>query len=100
MEDKFKDLGINAILGSDIMWKLGISEDELKIPGNFEKMKDVIEFLKEIPTEEISRTLSRVTVGKNVDKLDHMWQYSMLSKQRMDLRKQLNSLEDEISYYE
>lgn len=100
MEDKFKDLGIDAILGSDIMWKLGITEDQLKLPGNFQKMKDVISFLREIPTEEIGRTLTKVIVGKNIDKLDHMWQYSILSKKKMQLKKELNSLEEEISYYE
>lgn len=100
MEEKFNDLGVDAIVGSDLMYRVGITEQDLRIPGNFEKLKDVISYLKELPPEERSLMMTKLLTGKNVDKLDHMWGYISLSKKYNEQKKALDLLNQELSYYE
>lgn len=100
MEDKFNDLGVDAIVGSDLMYRVGLTEQDLVLPGNFEKMKDIIAFLKELPPEQRSHMMSKVLTGKNVDKLDHLWGYVELTKKSMAKRKELDLLNEELSFYE
>lgn len=100
MEEKFNDLGVDAIVGSDLMYKVGISESDLIIPGNFEKLKDVISFMKELPPDQRSFMMSKVLASKNVDKLSHMWAYVELSKKQMSKQKELDLLKEELSFYE
>jgi hypothetical protein len=42
MEEKFNDLGVDAIVGGDLMYKVGITEWDLREPQKFEKMKEKI----------------------------------------------------------
>lgn len=100
MEEKFQDLGVDAIVGADLMYKVGITQSDLMIPQNFEKMRDIIQYLKQIPPEQRGVVTSRVLVGKNVDKLDHMWQYVKLAEKKAEKQKELELLNEEISYYE
>lgn len=100
MEEKFNDLGVDAIVGGDLMYKVGITETDLRQPGNFEKMKDIISFMKELPPEERSHTFNKILLGKNVDKLDHMWGYVLIAKKFNEAKKGLDLLREELSYYE
>lgn len=100
MEDKFNDLGVDAIVGSDLMYKVGITQDDLLDPQAFEKMRDIIQFLKELPPEQRSHMMNKVLTGKNVDKLSHMWGYVELSKKASTKMKELDLLKEELSYYE
>lgn len=100
MEEKFNDLGIDAIVGGDLMYKVGITEDELRLPGNFEKMKDIISYMKELPPEERGVVFNRILMGKNVDKLDHMWGYVSIAKKYNEAKKGLDLLREELNYYE
>lgn len=100
MEEKFNDLGVDAIVGSDLMYKVGITQDELMDPRAFEKMRDIISYLKELPPEQRSLMMNRVLTGKNVDKLDHMWGYVELNKRANAKMKELDMLKEELSYYE
>lgn len=100
MEDKFNDLGVDAIVGSDLMYRTGITADDLRNPQSFEKMRDIIAYLKEVPPEQRSYLFNKVLAGKNVDKLEHMWNYIELSKRREAKEAELNLLEEELSFYE
>lgn len=100
MEEKFNDLGVDAIVGSDLMYKVGISESDLIIPGNFEKMKDIISYVKELPPEERGVVFNKVLMGKNVDKLDHMFGYVSTAKKFNEAKKNYDLLREELSYYE
>lgn len=100
MEDKFHDLGVDAIVGSDLMYQVGITQDDLLDPQAFEKMRDIIQFLKELPPEQRSHMMSKVLAGKNVDKLSHMWGYVELSKKANTKMEELDLLKEELSYYE
>ena len=100
MEDKFSDLGVDAIVGGDLMYKVGITEWDLRDPSKFEKMKDIISYLKEIPPEERGVVFNRVLMGKNVDKLDHMFGYVSISRKFNEAKKNMDLLREELSYYE
>lgn len=100
MEDKFNDLGVDAIVGADLMYKIGITQDDLLDPQAFEKMKDVIHYLKQLPPEQRSIMTNRVLTGKNINKLDHMWGYVELSKKAQAKMQELDLLKEELSYYE
>lgn len=100
MEEKFNDLGVDAIVGGDLMYKVGITEWDLRQPEKFEKMKEIISYLKEIPLEERSVVFNKVLLGKNVDKLDHMWGYVSIAKKYNEAKKGLDILREELSYYE
>lgn len=100
MEDKFNDMGVDAILGSEIMSKVGITTSDLVIPQNFEKVKDIMRFMKTVPPQDRSYFLSKVTTGKVLDKLNHVWGYIELTKKKMDTEKSLSKLKEEISFYE
>lgn len=100
MEEKFNDLGVDAIVGADLMYKVGITQDDLLDPQAFEKMRDIIAYLKTLPPEQRSLITNRVLTGKNVDKLSHMWGYIELSKKAEAKMKELNTLKEELSYYE
>jgi hypothetical protein len=100
MEDKFNDLGVDAIVGSDLMYKVGITQNDLAHPQAFEKMRDIIQYLKQLPPEERSHMMNKVLTGKNINKLDHMWGYIELSKKAQDKVKELDLLKEELSFYE
>ena len=100
MEEKFNDLGVDAIVGGDLMYKVGITEWDLREPQKFEKMKEIISFLKEVPPEERGIIFNKVLMGKNVDKLDHVWGYVSVAKKYNESKKNLDILRQELSYYE
>lgn len=99
MEDKFNDLGVDAIIGSDLMYRVGLTEQDLVLPGNFEKMRDIVSFLKELPPEQRSHMMSKVLTGKTTGKLDSLWGYVELTKKQIAKRKELDLLNEELSFY-
>lgn len=89
IERQFEDLGVDAITGIQLMRSLNISPDDFLDSSRFLRFKDVIDYFKNIPDREY--ILNKVTIGKNVDKLDHIWGYTQLSKQKEDLRNHIDS---------
>lgn len=100
MEEKFYDIGIDAITGTEIMDTLGLHQDDLVDAKKFEKVKDVVAFLKQVPALERRPLMNRIVLGKNVDKLEHFWGFSQLYQQRVAKESELARIKDEISYYE
>jgi len=100
MDEKFNDLGVDAVIGGDLMYKVGITEEDLRYPANFEKMKDVIAFLKGMPKEERDFFADRILAGKNVDKLDYLWNYIELTKKSEQKKTEFENLKKLISAYE
>lgn len=99
MEDKFHDLGVDAIVGADIMYSLGIHEQEIKNPLAFEKLKDVISYLKDIPIQERGYFMAEVLANKSSGKLDHLFNYVQVHK-KYELRKmELDALKKELDFY-
>jgi len=100
MEEKLNDLGVDALIGADIMYKAGVTEQDLKNPQSFEKMRDVISYMKNIPPDHRSFMMSNVLTGKNVNKLDHLWGYVKLSEQMGAKKKELDMLKEQMGFYE
>lgn len=99
MEEKLNDLG-GVFVGVDIMSATGVSPEAMDNPVIFQRVKDIADYLKTVPPEHRSYFMNKVTVGKNVDKLDHLWGYVELNKQRDVKMKELDKLKEELSFYE
>ena len=100
MEDKFNDMGIDAFTGSQIMNLSGVSSSDIKNPAIFQKLFDVVNYVKTVPLEHRSHFMNKVVAGKNIDKLDHLWGYVELNKRRDSKMKELDQLKEEIGFYE
>jgi len=100
MEEKFNDLGVDALTGTEIMGLADVTTTDLADPIRFQRFKDVLDYVKTIPHEHRSYFIRKAVTGKNVDKLDHLWGYVELNK-RKDLKaKELKKLDEEIGFYE
>lgn len=97
---KFEDLGIDAMTGVQLMDKLDINPDELGDPIRFSRFQEVIKFFKEYPPETQELLINRAIVGKNVDKLKHIYEYMWLLKNKNMEEKMLEDLEKEKSAIE
>ena len=100
MEEKFNDMGIDAMTGTEIMSLTGLSAFDVKNPAIFEKLKDSISYIKTLPPDQRSFFINKVVAGKNVNKLDHLWGYVELNKKRDVKMKEMEQLKEEISFYE
>ena len=100
MEEKLNDIGIGAMFGLELLHATDVSQDSIGNPVIFEKIKDIADYLKTVPPDQRSYFMNKVTVGKNVDKLDHLWGYVELNKQRDSNMKELERLKEEINFYE
>lgn len=106
IERQFEDLGVDAITGIQLMNSLNINPDDFYDEARFLRFKDVIEYFKNIPDRDY--ILNKITIGKNVDKLDHVWGYTQLTKQKETVKnsisgemtklKTLEDLGDEMSH--
>ena len=100
MEEKFNDMGVDAWTGSEIMRMSGVSTSDIKSPPVFNKLMDIVQYVKDMPAEHRSFFMNKVTAGKNVDKLEHLWGYVELNKRKDTKMKELDSLKEELSFYE
>lgn len=100
MEDKINEMGVDALLAAEVMSKTGVHPTHLKDGYTFNKLKDIMQYMSTVPPQERSYFLNKVTTGKNVDKLDHVWGYVELNKKRSETEKSLKQLQEEISFYE
>ena len=100
MEDKLNEIGVDALLGVEVMSKVGIHPSHLKDGYTFNKVKDIMQYMSTVPPQDRSYFLNKITAGKNVDKLDHVWGYIELNKKRAELEKGISKLKEEIAFYE
>ena len=68
MEDKFNDMGVDALMGTEVMAKVGITSSDLVIPQNLEKVKDIMQFMRTVPQGDRSYFLNKITAGKTLTK--------------------------------
>lgn len=87
IESKFNDLGVDALTGIQLMKSLNLSPSDFIDEARFLRFKDIIDFFKNIPDREY--ILNKITVGKNVDKLDHTWSYVQLLGQKDRLKNEV-----------
>ena len=84
MESNFNDLGVDAVRGTEIMSLLDLGIDDISIPTNFSKFKEILSFVKTF--DNYRYVIQKITRGKNVDKLSHCFDYVNLMKQRDDMK--------------
>ncbi len=87
IERKFEDLGVDAITGTKLMSLLRLTPEDFLDPSRFLRFKDVIDHFKHMPDTEY--VVNRLTIGKALDKLDHVWGYVELSRQKEGLSKRV-----------
>lgn len=96
-QDSFSDLNIDAVTGTSLMNLLGLSTYDLSNPQRFSKFRSVIDFFKQFPEDTRKFLITRATLGKNVDKLDHVFEYSQLLDSKINLEKQIEDFKNEVS---
>lgn len=89
IERQFEDLGVDAITGIELMRQLNINPTDFIDTARFMRFKDVIDYFKDIPDR--SYLFNKITIGKNVDKLDHVWGYTQLAQQKNSLKSNIES---------
>lgn len=94
MTQIFDDAGTDAITGSEIMGILGLSTDDFGLAQNYEKFKDIVQFMKGY--SDYRYVLNKITRGKMVDKLDHAWNYVAIAKEKEIKKKRIEELEKQI----
>lgn len=90
----FDGIGADVLTSVEVMSELGMSAMDLAFPEKFERFKDVVEYLKDQPDR--SHFISKAVAGKDVNRLDHLWGYVTLNKNRDALMNQLKKLDEEI----
>ena len=96
-ESAFNELGIDAITGVEIMDWLGISAIDLGDPARFGRFHDIIDYFKQFPVDTQRYIIRKVTNGKNVDKLNHVWEYSELLKNKRAAEEAIEKVKTELS---
>ena len=97
----FTGLGFESpIDGAELFDVLRVDSTKLVFPYQFDQMKKIADFVNQYP-ESIS--MIRQAMYKkpmDVESLQHAERFIGLHSKRMELKKQLDSLEDELSLFE
>lgn len=96
-ESKFNELGIDAISGVNLMEWLGVSSFDLGDPVRFTKFKDIIGYMKQFPVDTQRYLVRRAVNNKNVDKLNHVFEYTELLKNKKAIEEALERISAEAS---
>ena len=94
---------------------LGISPDESSMGMVASKLQDIAGYFEGMKDSDIKKTIREITMGKYIDdKLSHVWSFCELNsdledkikmsemvsaKEAKELKKEINSLSDEIDLY-
>lgn len=90
---KFEDHGINVIKAASIMKTLGVSSSDFLDEARYLRFKDVVDFFSKYENGEAY--MSNLLIGKTVNKLDHVWGYQELAKQRANLQDRIEGIKSE-----
>ena len=94
IERQLDDLGVDAITGVQLMRMLNLNGYELTDGRKFSQFKDIIDYFKHRPTSEY--LINKLTIGKNVDKVEHIWGYVELEKQKEKYNNEISKLKNNI----
>lgn len=99
-ETVFSDLGVNALDGTRMMDMLGIHMSELNIPQRFFKLHEIIKYIRQFPEDTQRFLVNKAVRNKNVNKLDHMFEYMHILKEKESYETQLRDIEKELSIFD
>lgn len=97
MESNFSDLNIGAIGGTELMGLLGLSSFHLNDPILFNRVSDVVNHLKNEP--DAAFFINRITAGKSVDRLTHVWSYIKTLEKKSSIQNQLTEAERKLQSF-
>lgn len=100
IQETFNDLGTNAIVATNLMNLLGLYPDDLSDPQRFARFQVVIDYLKQFPEDTQRFLITKATRGKLVDKLDHVFEYTNLLKEKYAQEQTLEDMKKELSVLE
>jgi hypothetical protein len=99
-QEIFNDLGVNAIVATNLMDLLGLYPNDFYDPQRFSRFQVVVDYLKQFPDDTQRFIITKATRGKLVDKLDHVFEYTNLLKQKFAQEEALENIKKEISVLE
>lgn len=94
-ETAFNDLGVDAVTGTELMEWLGISPADFVEPLRFSRFHEVIDYFKDMSPDTRRYMIRRATHNKNVDKLQYVWEYTQLLKQKRSMEESMEKLKNE-----
>lgn len=97
MEDKLNEMG-DVVIATEVMRATGLSGDHLQDGYTLNKLKDVLDYLKGVPDKMFF--VEKATRNKNGNKLDMLWSYVALHKDKDGVLKKMKDLEEQIKLYE
>ena len=89
VETAFSDLGVNAIIGTEMLDLLGLSSVDLQIPQRFSRLQSIISYFKDLPEDTRRFLITKATRGKMVNRLDHVFEYMNLLKNKAARQQEL-----------
>lgn len=93
------DMGADPFVTGELIQMVGLDPEMLSNPVVFNRMKDVIDYVKNAPDKRYF--VNKAIGGKNIEnKLDHLWGYVELHKQKDDFTRKIKNIDEEISFYE
>lgn len=96
IETAFNDLGVNAIVGTEMLDLLGLHTQDLQIPQRFARFQAVIEYFKDLPEDTRRFLVTKATRGKPVNRIDHVFEYVNLLKEKTGYLNQLKDTEEKL----
>jgi hypothetical protein len=96
-EQLFNDLNVDVITGVELMEALNIGVDEIGFPQRFHRLQEVVGYLKQFPIDTQRYLIRKACYGKQVDKLDHMFEYTNLLKNKYEIEQNLGKIKAEKS---
>lgn len=100
IQELFNDLGTNAIVATNLMNLLGLYPDDFVETQRFMRFQEVVNYLKQFPDDTQRFLINKSTRGKQVDKLDHVFEYINLLKEKYAQEQTLEDMKKEMSVLE
>jgi len=82
MAQAFSNIGVDPILGAQIMEAIRANEEDLMDPKRVKKIQDIVRFFKNVENPE--NLIRRITSGKLENRLEHLWEWVELNKAQQE----------------
>lgn len=94
-EQIFNDLGIDPIRAVEFMGYLDLSVDDMGVPQRYSKFEAVLHYLKSFPDDTQRFLIKKATYNKTADKLNCMFEYVHLLKEKAFYESEGAKLEEQ-----
>lgn len=95
--DIFQELNTDPATGTIVMQMLGIGEDDFGDPQRIRQLQDVLQFMEGVPDKQFF--INKACAGKDVDKLNHVWELVGLHNKKSDLSAQIGTIDEQIDKF-